>query len=466
MFYGDGGGRLEDPGFDAVIGNPPYVEVGDPIEEYLRGTFEVSEYFVDLFHVFLEQGVQLLSEDGEFGYIVPEPWLTMENTRRLRQFVLTNTAVEQVVRFEKTVFDEATVDTIILTLRKTDNPGRVRVLRAENGGNQIQGVTETNQLDQESLLDTPQKRIEVRQTSKETDLLRHIRSASVQLDEIADVSIGIQAYNRSKHTEEQIENRIFHADTQESEEYLPELSGQDVSRYSVKHDGETWVKYGDHLHDYRPMRYFSAPRILVREITSSGRHKIHAAYTEETYCNYKTILNILPTGDYSGKYLLAILNSTAMSWIFLRTSNKVVSDTFPRISVTDLEGLNVPLIDFEKSTPLSEQKLTELFEGYLRTGDSAPLRSAVSDIVDFSSGHPGVLHDFLRARVDDLTDWQERRSSIDVTLLNYLGNYTEGPSLPISVSSSRRRRTSSMRRPRTTRSSASATSRPSATAPA
>nr|WP_229774197.1 N-6 DNA methylase [Halocalculus aciditolerans] len=430
VFYGGDGERLEDPGFDAVIGNPPYVEVGDSVEGYLRSTFEVPEYFVDLFHVFIERGVQLLSENSEFGYIVPEPWLTMENTSRLRQFLLTNTAVEQVVRFESTVFDEATVDTIILTLRKTDDLDRIRVLRAENEGSRIRGITETNQLDQESLLSTQQKRIEVRQTAQESEILDRIRSASVQLDEIADVSIGIQAYNRSKHTEEQIENRVFHADNKESEEYLPELSGQDVSRYSVKHDGETWVKYGDHLHDYRPMRYFSAPRILVREITDSGRHKIHAAYTEETYCNYKTILNILPTGDYSAKYLLAVLNSTAMSWIFLRTSNKVVSDTFPRISVTDLEGLDIPRIDFSKSPPLSVQKLEELFRDYLRTGDSAPFKSVISDMVDFSSGHPGVLHDFLRARVDDLNDWQERRSLIDLPLLDYLGNYTKGPNLP------------------------------------
>lgn len=93
------------------------------------------------------------------------------------------------------------------------------------------------------------------------------------------------------------------------------------------------------------MRFFSEPRILIREITDSGRYKIHAAYTDEEICNYKTVLNVLPNEGYSPFYILSVLNSGLMSWIFPRTSNKVVSDTFPRISVADIEKLPIPNVE-------------------------------------------------------------------------------------------------------------------------
>lgn len=432
VFYDTHGEPVDNPGLDAVIGNPPYVGVSGQLEEYLRKMYSSPEYFVDTFHVFIEKGIDLSKDGGRFGYIVPEPWLTMENTEQLRNYVLSNTAIREIVRFDNKVFDDATVDTLILNLQKSNDWGEIQVKEAVNEDGAIVELNGVNEINQDRLLDTSLKRIEVRQSATEADILDKIRDHGVELNEITEVSIGIQAYNRTKHTEEQIENRVFHADHKKSEDYLPEISGQDVSRYHVTHDGETWVKYGDHLHDYRPMRYFSDPRILVREITDAGKHKIHAAYTEETYCNYKTILNILPGDNYDPLYLLAVLNSAPMSWIFLRASNKVVSDTFPRISVADLENLLIPAIDFnEKASEVPElEGLMAMYRDYLEAGDPEPMRASVRELSRNSGGYPDVIHDFLAIMAENLIDWTEKRETVNLDLLDYLGNYEDGDALP------------------------------------
>ena len=428
-FYGKEGDREQDAGFDAVIGNPPYVRVGGYLEQYLRDVYESPEYFVDLFHVFIEKGIELTNKGGGFGYIVPEPWLTMENTEKLRTYVLSNSSIEEITRFERKVFEDATVDTIILSLKKTDPSGDLSVKKAVNRRGGIEQINEVNTIDQAELLETSLKRIEVRQSKLETELLEKIRENGIKLDDVADISIGIQAYNRSKHTKEQIEKRVFHSDHKKSADYLPELSGQDVSRYHVAHDGDSWVKYGDHLHDYRPMRYFSEPRILVREITDDSNHMIHAAFTDEVYCNYKTILNILPSGEYDPHYVLSILNSEPMSWLFLRTSNKVVSDTFPRISVSDLEELVIPRIDFEFEGPYNRHELMELYNQFLTSGDEKPILKAIQKSCQSGSNTPAAIHDLLVELSENMADWTNKTKSNNLNLIEYFGNYREGPNL-------------------------------------
>ena len=84
-------------GFDAVIGNPPYVLVTKDIfsqkeEEYYK-TFKVAQYKLDLFHLFIEKGIRLLNNQGLFGFIVPNPWLTLKFTNQLRKHILSTTSI-------------------------------------------------------------------------------------------------------------------------------------------------------------------------------------------------------------------------------------------------------------------------------------------------------------------------------------------------------------------------------------
>lgn len=49
------------------------------------------------------------------------------------------------------------------------------------------------------------------------------------------------------------------------------------------------------------------------------------------------------------QYLLGIISSTLISWIFMKKSNKVITTTFPRISLLDLKILPIKISnDIEK----------------------------------------------------------------------------------------------------------------------
>ena len=161
--------------------------------------------------------------------------------------------------------------------------------------------------------------------------------------------------------------------------YLPELAGSDVSRYEYSRKKGQWIKYGPWLHDSRPMDWLTGPRILIREISSKGAHKIHACYIEDLYCNYKTILNVNPTDEkHSMEYLLGVINSKLISFIYPLVSNKMLATSFPRLSVGDVKQLPIRVIDFENPADVARhdtmvsyvQTMLELHKDHAVAGDA------------------------------------------------------------------------------------------------
>lgn len=354
--------KRKNPGFDAVIGNPPYVVVGkdefvEAVVRYLH-QYRVAQYKMDLFHLFIQKGVDLLNKEGKLGYIVPNTWLTLQFTEQLRRFLLEITHLDELVLFENRVFEDADVHTVLLFLnRQKSNIKQIAIKHVREAHSVLDIEKErTEMIDLTEWENTEGAVFETRMTGENGEIAKAIMKKWPPLSTIARISLGCQAYNSSKHTKEQIESRVFHAETKLSEEYLPELAGNDVGRYLLERKRGKWIKYGSWLHDYRPIDWLQGPRILVREITGAPPHRIQACYEERTYCNYKTILNINPSDQtkISIKYLLGILNSKLMSFLYPFYSNKIVAQTFPRLSVGDLKKLPIRNLDL---TSTSERKL-------------------------------------------------------------------------------------------------------------
>ncbi|MCF8128093.1 MAG: N-6 DNA methylase [Deltaproteobacteria bacterium] len=73
-------------GFDAVIGNPPYVrqEGLSAFKPYFQKNYSVYNGVADLYVYFIEKGFSLLKEKGLFSYIVANKWLRANYGKSLR----------------------------------------------------------------------------------------------------------------------------------------------------------------------------------------------------------------------------------------------------------------------------------------------------------------------------------------------------------------------------------------------
>ena len=109
-------------GFDIVIGNPPYVLIQTLKNEVLENTYKrkysVASYKIDLFHLFIEHGYNILKNDGVLTYINPTTYLTNNYTQPLRDLILKKTTVLGIINISDDVFDASVNTGIEILLKK------------------------------------------------------------------------------------------------------------------------------------------------------------------------------------------------------------------------------------------------------------------------------------------------------------------------------------------------------------
>ena len=113
-------------GFDAVIGNPPYIRIqtmqdSQPQEvEYFSHAYKAaSQGNYDIYVVFVERGLGLLNKSGKLGFILPHKFFNAEYGQPVRKLLSDGKHVEHVVHFgHNQVFATATTYTCLLVLTK------------------------------------------------------------------------------------------------------------------------------------------------------------------------------------------------------------------------------------------------------------------------------------------------------------------------------------------------------------
>jgi hypothetical protein len=106
-------------GFDAVIGNPPYIRIQRIPEaeaKYLFQAYKSPTSKIDLSLVFLEKGLQLARTAGRISFICTSQWLAAEYGKNLRK-TLSDGRLHQIVDFGSLpVFADARTYPAILVL--------------------------------------------------------------------------------------------------------------------------------------------------------------------------------------------------------------------------------------------------------------------------------------------------------------------------------------------------------------
>jgi hypothetical protein len=107
FFETDGQPRPEAAcGFDAFLGNPPYISTHTSSEEAWRKALEKrAGYIEDLLVHFTDLGFQLLRPGGRFGFIVSDTFFTLASKLRMRQMLQSHglTHIGQCDPFDATV---------------------------------------------------------------------------------------------------------------------------------------------------------------------------------------------------------------------------------------------------------------------------------------------------------------------------------------------------------------------------
>jgi type I restriction-modification system DNA methylase subunit len=116
-------------GADIVLGNPPYERIqvlrkkSPTYVNYLDNSgFHAVTKNYDLAVIFIERGVKLLKEMGEFGYIVTNKFIQADYGEGIRDYLSEGSFIRELIDFgDQQVFDDATTYTCLLFIKKTRN---------------------------------------------------------------------------------------------------------------------------------------------------------------------------------------------------------------------------------------------------------------------------------------------------------------------------------------------------------
>ncbi len=348
-------------GFDVVIGNPPYVfareKMGEEEKGFYAQNYASAKYQVNTYILFMEKAVKLSKPNGTIGLIVPNSWLMTYSGEALRKFFLDNVTFYKIINLLGKTFTDAEVETVIALLenKKSSNVSVIEIMENKDSTSEFVPLLTKKQCE---LQNDKGCEFIIFSDEQSNAILSKMKENSLGLDEVASVKAGLQAYEKNKgnpkQTEEDVKKRPYDYTYKFDENTYKYLDGADVLRYGVKWSG-LWLRYGDFLAAPRTFNLFSDEKIIVREITGSFPKCINAAYSEEIYLYNRSNIAVVKRegSEVSLKYILALLNSSLMSYYFKKNTAKAERKLFPKIILNDLRLFPIKNISPEEQLPFT-----------------------------------------------------------------------------------------------------------------
>ncbi len=331
-------------GFDAVIGNPPYIftrELMTTAERiYYDDNFESCWEKKNTFMLFMELAQRIINTNGISSFIVPNSWLTVESGKLLREQLRPNLSL--VFDLNYPAFDSVSMEPCIFVSQSKET---THVLASRAKSQEEFAQTQWRKIKQTDWDSTG--RITFSSTDGLDLTLEHVIANNSTIGEQFDVRTGLQAYESGKGTPKQtpqdVKDHIYDRDHKDSEHTHQYLQGRDVCRYSTSWSG-SWMKYGPWLSQPRTIDLFSRPRIVIREITSQPPRCLSATFENNLYLSNKSVLTILDASDDQDRLflLLGSLNSRLISAYYAGRAVKAARRIFPKIVIKNLREFPFP----------------------------------------------------------------------------------------------------------------------------
>lgn len=222
-------------GFDAVIGNPPYVrqEGVSAFKEYFKKNYKSYHGLADLYVYFIEKEFYLLKESGLFGMICSGKFTQTGYGEKLREFILTQ-SIECIVNYlDSQIFEGATTYPLII-IAKRDHPNKkhsISYSSASNAGSMIPDdiIKSAYKLKQDRLkasqwVFTPESAQEI---------LSKMEQSTVRLAElVGPAQLGIKtSFNEAFVVNEDLAKTLIKQDKNANEIIRPYLRGRDLSKW-------------------------------------------------------------------------------------------------------------------------------------------------------------------------------------------------------------------------------------------
>ena len=313
-------------GFDAGIGNPPYIRVRIFKElypgqaQYLEAGYECAKHVWDVYLLFFERAVRLVKECGSVSLIVPIQTLHQPNCESLRRYLLRNTHIRELADLSSVkVFAGAIVKNCIITTdRMTATDELIRIRIPETAVALSSGKVTT--WPQSKVASNPGLSLKVELLSPTRELCDKLRGRSWLLDQLCYSTFGMRSCAKGKG--QGGKDRLITLNSS-AKNAKPYLEGRDITRYGMSPTGR-FIRYTpEEMYSPRSPELFESHKIVSQTMLS--RACPVATFDDGGFYVEQSLACIVPHGMITDKrpeanlplkFILGVLNSRLERFYF------------------------------------------------------------------------------------------------------------------------------------------------------
>ncbi len=330
-------------GFDVVIGNPPYGALFNETEKsYIKSNYQFCDYQFDIYMTFFERSYDLLKDLSQLCFIVPNTWLLNLKTPNIRKLLFTSFNMHNVRAYNFPVFEEAVVDTIIVSAeKKKDITGAMTVQIIDRNGDLIE-----NKFAKKELSENYQSHVNI-YLSDFASKIDFKFSTLLKLDNVAKITQGTKPFQKGKgkpkQDEKTMQEKPFVQSFKKDETFRPLLRGSLINKYVITWNDDYYISFGDWLAEPRYSASYDAPeKIIIRQTGSS----LIATIDNQQFVVRDNLYTIISTNkEYSEYIILACLNSKLLNWYYQNIVNNEVGEALAQVKRGHLATLPIPKIN-------------------------------------------------------------------------------------------------------------------------
>jgi|WetSurMetagenome_2_1015567.scaffolds.fasta_scaffold00416_10 adenine-specific DNA-methyltransferase len=362
--------------FDIVIANPPYINISkidkDLVEKY-KSEYKAAQYGrFDLYVVFIEIALNLLSEKGVQSFIIPDKLCYQKYAINIRKIIVDSCDIKQIINLKGIkIFESAVVDNIVYVLQKGNSKDNaVNIVNVKKGQRLEECLTNNPSIIMQAMFKQFNECM-FRLSIKDDDLkiLDKIKNKSLLLRQICYVSFGLQPGNLDKFVFNLKENQEKASIDKAHQKKF--LRGRNINRYYITYSDDIIFYLPKELHRPAFPELFENNKIIISEISRD----IRCAFdSEHYYSNEKTVLvvpwkilqivsqdvlsgrgihlvgdNIVNSEKFSLLFILTILNSKTTNYYF----QKLISDGL-NVYPDNVRELPIPDISLKQQKPFTD----------------------------------------------------------------------------------------------------------------
>jgi type I restriction-modification system DNA methylase subunit len=406
-------------GFDAIIGNPPYVRVESADKAERKYLMENPHYRClvgrfDLSLPFLEQGLRLTRTGGRFGMIVSSPVLTTNYGEEIRQWILSDMILDSVTDFgDLEVFPGVGVKTCILEILNSPPPSD-QVVRVAAPENLASLGSERPPVPQAVFRSSEGATIRVGLTEEQLALKFRIDTLSIPLGQLCYCITGVVAHDSKTHASK---DRLI-SPVPKNQWYRPYIEAKEwEGRYGWVAPTR-FIEYRPdvpgHMHRPKFPELFSSKKIFIQGISGStliatldeqgviANHSMLCCLKAEDILHLGHRLNLSgeertrlrPDPRYDLRFILGIICSRLTGFYFSRFLESTAGVP------PDIVGLlPIPQIDFDSAAETNTNPAVETLSA---SEDDPSEQQRQFDFLVPETDRGRVLHDYVSSTVSRL----------------------------------------------------------------